>query len=183
MQADLTVVVPGPPEPGLAAELALVADAESRGGATVYRVTPASVRRALDAGYTAADVHGLFQRRSRTPLPQTLQYLIDDVARRHGGLRVGTAGAYLRSDDEALISEVFADRRLTALSLRRLAPTVLTTPLTTNRLLELLRDGRVRAGAGGRHRGGGADPPDRRPAARPARPRGWAGWTTSTRRS
>jgi hypothetical protein len=72
-------------------------------------------------------------------LPQTLQYLIDDVARRHGGLRVGTAGAYLRSDDEALISEVFADRRLSALSLRRLAPTVLTTPLTTVRLLELLR--------------------------------------------
>jgi len=139
VQADLTVVVPGPPEPGLAGELALVADAESRGGATVYRVTPSSVRRALDAGYTAADVHGLFQRRSRTPLPQTLQYLIDDVARRHGGLRVGTAGAYLRSDDEALISEVFADRRLSALSLRRLAPTVLTTPLTTNRLLELLR--------------------------------------------
>ena len=139
IQADLTVVVPGPPEPGLAGELALVADAESRGGATVYRVTPSSVRRALDAGYTAADVHGLFQRRSRTPLPQTLQYLIDDVARRHGGLRVGTAGAYLRSDDEALISEVFADRRLSALSLRRLAPTVLTTPLTTVRLLELLR--------------------------------------------
>src|SRR5690349_16419602 len=139
VQADLTVVVPGPPEPGLAGELALVADAESRGGATVYRVTPSSVRRALDAGYTAADVHGLFQRRSRTPLPQTLQYLIDDVARRHGGLRVGTAGAYLRSDDEALVSEVFADRRLAAASLRRLAPTVLTTPLTANRLLELLR--------------------------------------------
>jgi Helicase conserved C-terminal domain len=139
VQADLTVVVPGPPEPVLAGELALVADAESRGGATVYRVTPSSVRRALDAGYTAADVHGLFQRRSRTPLPQALQYLVDDVARRHGGLRVGTAGAYLRSDDEALISEVFADRRLSALSLRRLAPTVLTTPLTTVRLLEMLR--------------------------------------------
>ena len=31
------------------------------------------------------------------------------------------------------------DRRLTALSLRRLAPTVLTTPLTATRMLELLR--------------------------------------------
>jgi hypothetical protein len=139
VQADLPVIVPGPPEPALSTELALVADTESRGGATVYRVTPASVRRALDAGYAAADVHGLFQRRSRTPLPQTLEYLVDDVARRHGGLRVGTAGAYLRSDDEALLNEVFVDRRLTALSLRRLAPTVLTTPLTTGRLLDLLR--------------------------------------------
>jgi hypothetical protein len=85
VQADLTVIIPGPPEPALAAELAVLADAESRGGATVYRVTPDSVRRGLDAGWTAADVHGLFQRRSRTSLPQTLQYLIDDVARRHGG--------------------------------------------------------------------------------------------------
>jgi hypothetical protein len=132
--------VPGPPEPDLAAQLALVADAESRGGATVYRVTPASVRRALDAGYAASDVHALFRRRSQTPLPQTLEYLIDDVARRHGGLRVGSAGAYLRTDDEALVNEVLADRRLAALSLRRLAPTVIATPHTTTRLLEALRE-------------------------------------------
>jgi hypothetical protein len=140
VQADLTVVVPGPPELGLAAELALMADAESRGGATVYRVTPDSVRRALDAGYAAADVQGLFRRRSRTPLPQTLEYLIDDVARRHGGLRVGNAGAYVRGEDEALMSEVFADRRLIPLSLRRLAPTVLASPYSTARVLDALRD-------------------------------------------
>jgi hypothetical protein len=140
LQADLTVVVPGPPEPTLAAELAVVADAESRGGATVYRVTPTSVRRALDAGFTAADLHGLFARRSRTPVPQTLTYLIDDVARRHGGLRVGSAGAYLRSEDENLLAEVLADRRLSSLSLRRLAPTVLVTPHAPGRLLAALRD-------------------------------------------
>ena len=140
IQADLTVIVPGPPETGLAAELALVADAESRGGATVYRVTPGSVRRALDSGYAAPDIHALFRRRSRTSLPQTLTYLIDDVARRHGGLRLGVAGTYLRSDDEALLNEVFADRRLAALSLRRLAPTVLATQHSTARLLEALRD-------------------------------------------
>jgi hypothetical protein len=135
VQADLTVVVPGPPEPALAAELALLAESESRGGAGVYRITPATVRRALDAGYVAADIHALLRRRSRTPLPQALEYLIDDVARKHGGLRVSTAGAYLRGDDEALIGEVFVDRRLTGLSLRRLAPTVLATPHTVGRLL------------------------------------------------
>ncbi len=139
IQADLTVVVPGPPESELASELALVADPESRGGATVYRVTPDSVRRALDAGYTAADIHDLFRRRSRTTLPQTLEYLVDDVARRHGGLRVGSAGAYVRGDDEALMSEAFTDRRLVSLSLRRLAPTVLASPHSTARVLEALR--------------------------------------------
>jgi hypothetical protein len=140
VQADLTVVVPGPPEPDLAGELALIADAESRGGATVYRVTPQSVRRALDAGHPASDIHAMFTRRSRTPLPQTLRYLIDDVARRHGGLRAGTLGAYLRGDDETLITEVLSDKRLRPLGLRRLAPTVLATAHSTTRLLDALRE-------------------------------------------
>ena len=137
LQADLTAVLPGPAEPGLAAELSLVAEAEST---NVYRVTADSLRAALDAGYSAADLHGLFARRSRTPVPQGLTYLIDDVARRHGGLRVGSAGGYLRSDDEALLVELLADRRLSMLQLRRLAPTVLASPYPSGRLLSALRE-------------------------------------------
>ncbi len=140
VQADLSVVVPGPPEPDLANELAAVADQESAGGASVFRVTAESIRRALDTGFAAGDLHALFQRRSRTPVPQALAYLIDDMARRHGGLRVGGAGAYLRSDDEALVAQVLADARLGALGLRQLAPTVLCTPYPSGRLLEALRE-------------------------------------------
>ncbi|WP_433389371.1 helicase-associated domain-containing protein [Micromonospora sp. KLBMP9576] len=140
VQADLSVVVPGPPDQALAAELEVVAEHESAGGASVHRVTPASVRRALDAGYSADDLHALFRRRSRTPVPQGLTYLVDDVARKHGGLRVGSAGAYVRSDDEALLTEVLADRRLASLALRRLAPTVLSTPYQVGRMLTELRD-------------------------------------------
>jgi XPB/Ssl2-like helicase family protein len=140
LQADLTVVVPGPPEAALAAELELVADTESAGHATVYRVTPASVRRALDAGMSAADLHALFARRSTTPVPQALSYLVDDVARRHGGLRVGVCASYLRSEDTGLLAEVAADRRLAMLGLRSLAPTVLVSPYQPHRLLDALRD-------------------------------------------
>ncbi|MGH3656297.1 MAG: helicase-associated domain-containing protein, partial [Micromonosporaceae bacterium] len=140
VQADLTVVVPGPPEASLAVDLALVAEPESGGGATVYRVTAGSVRRALDAGMTADDLHELFIRRSVTSVPQGLTYLIDDAARRHGGVRVGSAGAYLRSDDAARLAEVSADRRLSHLGLRRIAPTVLVTPYAPARLLTALRE-------------------------------------------
>ncbi|GID68484.1 hypothetical protein Acy02nite_63650 [Actinoplanes cyaneus] len=140
VQADLTVVVPGPPEPELAGELEVIAEPESVGGASVFRITPASVRRALDVGYTATDLHAVFRRRSRTPVPQTLEYLIDDAARKHGGLRTGSAGSYLRSDDEALIAEVLSDRRLTVLDLRRIAPTVLVSPRPVARLLGALRE-------------------------------------------
>ncbi|MEU7981813.1 helicase-associated domain-containing protein [Micromonospora sp. NPDC049081] len=140
VQADLSVVVPGPPDPTLAGELEAVTEPESAGGASVHRVTTASVRRALDAGYTADDLHELFRRRSRTPIPQGLTYLVDDVARQHGGLRVGSAGGYVRSDDEALLAEVLADRRLTPLAFRRLAPTVLCTSYQVGRMLTALRD-------------------------------------------
>ena len=137
VQADLSVVVPGPPEPELAAELDIVAEQES---ASVHRVTSASVRRALDFGYSAHDLRSLFERRSRTPVPQTLTYMIDDAARKHGGLRTGSARGYLRSDDEALIAEVLADRRLSVLALRKLAPTVLVSPYQVSRLLAALRE-------------------------------------------
>jgi Helicase conserved C-terminal domain len=137
VQADLSVVVPGPPEPELADELDVIAEQES---ASMHRVTAASVRRALDVGYRATDLHALFERRSRTPVPQALTYLIDDVARKHGGLRAGSAAAYLRGDDEALIAEALADKRLAALSLRRIAPTVLVSPSPVARLLGVLRD-------------------------------------------
>lgn len=139
VQADLTVVAPGPLEPALAAEMALVADVESAGGATVYRVTPESVRRALDTGWPGSDLHAFFTARSRTPVPQALTYLIDDVARRHGGLRVGAAASYLRSDDPALLAAVLADRRCQELRLRRIADTVLICGAPVGRVIDLLR--------------------------------------------
>lgn len=49
LQADLTAVAPGPLERPLADMLSVLADVESKGGATVYRFTPGSVRRALDS--------------------------------------------------------------------------------------------------------------------------------------
>jgi hypothetical protein len=140
VQPDLTVVVPGPPTPDLGTELALVADLESTGGASVYRVTPTSVRRALDSGRTGTDLAAMFAQRSRTPVPQALSYLIDDLARRHGMLRSGAAASYLRCEDEALLARVVADRAVASLQLRKIAPTVVisTTPVT--RVLEVLRD-------------------------------------------
>ncbi|CAM5626155.1 DNA-binding protein OS=Streptomyces rimosus subsp. rimosus (strain ATCC / DSM 40260 / JCM 4667/ NRRL 2234) OX=1265868 GN=SRIM_024635 PE=4 SV=1 [Streptomyces rimosus subsp. rimosus] len=139
LQADLTAVAPGPLERPLADALGVLADVESKGGATVYRFTPASVRRALDAGRSAAELQTFLATHSRTPVPQPLAYLIDDVARRHGRLRVGAASAYVRCDDDALLTEILADRRAVALRLRRLAPTVLASAVPPDQLLEVLR--------------------------------------------
>ncbi|WP_051776406.1 helicase-associated domain-containing protein [Kitasatospora phosalacinea] len=139
LQPDLTAIAPGPLLTPLAQALALAADIESKGGATVYRFTPGSVRRALDAGRTAADLQAFLAQHSRTPVPQPLAYLIDDVARRHGILRVGAASSYLRCDDPRLLDEVLADRRAAELRLRLLAPTVLAAQAGPETLLAVLR--------------------------------------------
>ncbi|MGW0076372.1 helicase-associated domain-containing protein [Streptomyces cellulosae] len=139
LQADLTAVAPGPLERPLADMLGVLADVESKGGATVYRFAPASVRRALDAGQSAADLHAFLAAHSRTPVPQPLTYLIDDVARRHGHLRVGAASSYVRCDDDAVLNEILADKRAAGLGLRRLAPTVLAARTDPAALLEGLR--------------------------------------------
>ncbi|MER5208424.1 helicase C-terminal domain-containing protein [Streptomyces sp. NPDC002825] len=139
LQADLTAVAPGPLRRPLADALAVLADVESKGGATVYRFTPGSVRRALDSGRSASDLHDFLTAHSRTPVPQPLAYLIDDVARKHGHLRIGAASAYVRCDDDTVLGEILADRRSAALGLRRLAPTVLAAQTDPASLLEGLR--------------------------------------------
>ncbi|MDQ1649848.1 MAG: hypothetical protein QOG60_1905, partial [Frankiaceae bacterium] len=151
VQADLTAVAPGPLEPVLAREIGLVADVESAGTATVFRFTEASLRRALDAGRSAADVHALINRAARGTVPQSLTYLVDDVARRHGRLRAGLASCYVRCDDPALLAEVVAARRTGAVDLRQIAPTVAVSSAPLDRVLEVLR------GAGYSPAGEGAD--------------------------
>lgn len=140
LQADLTAVAPGPLIPDLARDLRLMADVESTGGAVVYRFSPDSVRRALDAGRDAAALHDLLARVSLTPVPQPLAYLIDDAARRHGMVRVGIATAYIRCDDEAALAALLADPRSAALGCVRAAPTVVTVSGSIEAAIAILRD-------------------------------------------
>jgi hypothetical protein len=159
IQADLTAVAPGPLRPPIARELALVADVESSGAATVYRFSDASLRRAFDAGRTAADLHQMIERLARGSVPQGLTYLIDDIARRHGRLRAGTAGSYLRSDDTGLLAEVVANRRTASAALVLVAPTVAISPHEPQAVLAALRNaGYAPAGdAGGKPGGRGIE--------------------------
>ena len=140
LQADLTVIVPGPLERDLAEQLAAVATVESAGAAMVYRISEASIRRALDTGRTASELHGLFTRHSKTPVPQGLTYLIDDVARRHGQLRVGIAASFVRCEDAALLAQAVAAPATDQLEMRLLAPTVAVSQAPISEVLAALRE-------------------------------------------
>ena len=139
VQADLTVVVPGPLKRELADELAAVAIVESAGAAMVYRVSEASVRHALDTGLTAEAVQSFFERNSKTPVPQGLTYLIKDVARRHGQLRVGMAASFIRCDDTTLLAHAVGAPAMANLEVRLLAPTVAVSQAPIGELLAALR--------------------------------------------
>ena len=138
VQADLTVVVPGPLRRDLADDLATIATVESAGTAMVYRISEQSIRHALDIGKTRDWMHDLFGRHSKTPVPQGLTYLIDDVARRHGQLRIGMAASFVRCEDPTLLAQavaVVAEK----LQLRALAPTVAVSPAPIAEVLVALR--------------------------------------------
>jgi Helicase conserved C-terminal domain/WYL domain len=72
-------------------------------------------------------------------LPQPLEYLIADAARRHGGIRVRALGSVLRADDPALLTELVASRTLRALQLTELAPNVLGSARDATETLRILR--------------------------------------------
>lgn len=140
-QADLTAVVSGAPRAELADLLGSCADRESEGHAVVWRISPASIRRALDAG---SDAHELLTglgeiSHDGRELPQPLVYLINDIARTHGRIRVVRCGCCIRSDDETLVLELSKTRTLTKIGLRRIAPTVLTSTADPDTVLTALR--------------------------------------------
>ena len=165
LQADLTAVAPGPLESTVGRRLHLLADVESRGGATVYRFTAGSLRRALDQGWSAHEVHAFLDEVAATEVPQPLRYLVDDTARTFGSVRAGHAESYLRADDETVLAGLLHHPKAAALRLRRLAPTVVTSELPLEVLLPRLRELGRRAGRRGRRRHRPRRPA--RPAARP----------------
>ena len=140
IQADNSAVAPGPLTSDLSAELGLLADIESRGGATVFRFSEASIRRGLDHGKTGDQIKTFLIKISKTPMPQPLEYLITDVAKRHGRLRVGTTHSYIRCEDEGLIQQILHDKRCEHLRFRKIAPQVLITDYELDEVVHELRE-------------------------------------------
>ena len=133
-QGDMTMLAPGPLEPDMASFLERIAELESPGLASVWRVTEASVRRGLDGGLTADEVHAWLNQHVMGEVPQAITFLIDDTARNHGAIRAGAALSYIRSADPALIATA-AER----CDLRVLAPTVAVSDQPLTKLMAQLR--------------------------------------------
>ena len=138
LQSDLTAVVAGRPSPAVVRLLGAAAVNETRGSAAVWRFTATSVRSALDAGWQAGELLRELAELSDRPVPQPLEYLVTDVARRHGHVRVRTVRCCVVAD-EATTAEILHTRSLAKLALRPLAPTVLSTSDSPAQVIQELR--------------------------------------------
>lgn len=127
LQPDLSVIAPGPLVADLDERLRTIADVETLGLASTYRIGAASITRALVAGWTVDEVRELLATISLTGVPQPVEYLLDDTAQRFGSIRVGAldpgveggARSYVRADDPALLAPLEVDPALAPLALER----------------------------------------------------------------
>ena len=85
-------------------------------------------------------IKDFLKKTSKTPVPQPLEYLINDVAKRHGRLRVGMAQTYIRCEDEGLLTQILHDKKLESLRFRKLAPQVLVCDFEAGDVIATLRE-------------------------------------------
>ncbi|GAA4159557.1 hypothetical protein GCM10022286_14190 [Gryllotalpicola daejeonensis] len=147
LQHDLTIVSPGPLVPSLDAHLRRVADVESRALASSYRVTAASLERAIGAGETAESIRAFLTSVSITGIPQPLDYLIDEAVKRYGLIRVRDNGdermrASVRSVDAGLIGAIAVDQAFASLGFARVSDHELVTRFPRDVVYWALADAR-----------------------------------------
>lgn len=140
LQADLTAIAPGPLTWESRHALKRMADVESTGGATVFRFSESSIQRALAAGDDAATLQRVVTDLSRTPVPQPLAYLIDDLARRQASLHIDTAASYITCEDPTTLAALVADPRAQKAGLRSPAPGIIVSSLNPENLRDLLQE-------------------------------------------
>ena len=106
VQHDLSIIAPGPLSARTSAQLRALTHVESRGMASTFRVSADSVSRALAAGADGASLLAFLATHSLTELPQNLVYLINDLAAKHGTVRVSRIEG--RTSIEAATDELAA---------------------------------------------------------------------------
>ena len=139
LQSDLSAVALGPLHPGVASRLADLADRVSGLSVPTYRFTEGSIRRAFDKGWRTETIDAFLAAHALSGVPQPLSYLIADVERRYGSVRVLSARSVVVTEDEAVAVEIASTRRAGKLGLRLIAPTVLIGPVEPLEMIEQLR--------------------------------------------
>ncbi len=124
IQGDLSVIAPGPLSTEDERELRAFVDIEQAGLASRYRLSALSISFGMESGLSADQMRATLQRLAGTALPQPVDYLLNDAAKRFGRIRViedaRTGGCFVMSKDATLLTELVNDTRLKPYNLIRI---------------------------------------------------------------
>jgi len=75
-------------------------------GVNSFSLTKESLREALDEGMTLSGILDFLRSNSGCEIPTMVQQFVEEVAQKHGHIKLGIAGAYLQVDDPVLLVEL-----------------------------------------------------------------------------
>ena len=141
VQADLSIIAPGPLASSIEIELRKFTDTENIGLATGYRISPLSISCGLEEGLSEKQIRALLEKLSGTALPQPVDYLISETAARFGRLKISSnkVGSILISTDELLGTQILMDSKLKAYGLKKSEGSIVST-LEPETLYHALRE-------------------------------------------
>ena len=123
IQADLSLIAPGPLPTSLEIELRKFAETEQISMASTYRLSALSISHGLETGLTEARIRELLTTLSGKDLPQPVDYLLREAVGRFGRLTVsegpGEARSIIKSVDPILLTEILNESKVRPFSIRR----------------------------------------------------------------
>ena len=115
-QGDQSLIAPGPLPTATEVLLRSFADVEQVSLASTYRLSALSVTHGLEMGLTEAEIRACLTKLTQKPLPQPIDYLLADTAKKFGRITVaggqGSERSVVRSTDSLLLTEIHTDHRL-----------------------------------------------------------------------
>lgn len=124
LQADLSIIAPGPLPTSVEALLRRFANTEKIGLASTYRLSALSICHGLETGLSTEEIARILTETFGSKLPQPVEYLLSEVRSRFGRLVVtesmlGESRSFVESMDNVLLTEIGNDPRLRPFSLIR----------------------------------------------------------------
>lgn len=136
VQADLTLIAPGPLETAIEIKLRQFAELESIGTASSYRISALSISHGYELGMSEDEIRELLKSASQKDLPQPVDYLLREASARFGRLKVlanpNDGRTEVHSPDPILIKSIANDSKLRPFNFRETESGFLVSRLEAN---------------------------------------------------
>jgi len=141
IQADLSIIAPGPLRSSIEAQIRQFADTENIGLASGYRISPLSISTGLEEGMSETQIREILEKLSGVALPQPVDYLLRESAERFGRIKIQSQpkGSRVTTSDQLLEKQLLMDSKLKQL-LFSSSDNGLSTPIDSEALYHSLRE-------------------------------------------